>query len=98
MFRNRVVTRGKEATACVNLLLTCIDRRHPFRGSVKTSNMKPAFALTSAACGGCVLQALHRDGEWLYCSDEAGIKRIDLSRGTVVAWAGMIVLPGRACT
>eukprot|EP00879_Flechtneria_rotunda_P021171 GHRR01022303.1.p1 GENE.GHRR01022303.1~~GHRR01022303.1.p1 ORF type:complete len:261 (+),score=66.34 GHRR01022303.1:932-1714(+) len=34
------------------------------------------------------LQALHRDCEWLYCSDEGGIKRIEVATGTVTSFAG----------
>jgi len=35
-------------------------------------------------------QALHRDCESLYCSDEGGIKRIEVVTGTVTAFAGAL--------
>lgn len=39
-------------------------------------------------CCWLVLQALNRDCDWLYCSDEGGIKRIELATGVVSNWAG----------
>jgi hypothetical protein len=36
----------------------------------------------------CCLQAIDRACEWLYCSDEGGIKRIEICSGTVSTWAG----------
>jgi hypothetical protein len=36
----------------------------------------------------CCLQAIDRACEWLYCSDEGGIKRIEICSGIVSTYAG----------